>query len=137
MTLLEIITTSITVIASIVALVVSLRKVKLDTREQDNKDQKAKQELEKMKHDLMNQDVDTIDSLYDTLKKQDVIIKEIRAEFCQYKEDAEKEFADYKTTVTKQIAEIAGENVRLWQYIKKLIAQLEAAGIVPEKYKID
>ncbi len=127
MTTLDIIVTIVTLLSSIGALYISIRKQHGDSEEQ-------KQKIENIKSQMANQDVDTINSLYDTIKKQETLNKELRAEFEEYKIAAAKELCDYKEAMTRQIADIASENVRLQAYIKRLIGQLKAAGIVPEKY---
>lgn len=130
MTTLDIIVTIVTLLSSIGALYISMRKQQGDKEEQ-------KQRIVKLKSEMANQDIDTINSLYDTIKKQEDLNKELRKEFEEFKITSAIEFSEYKTTMTRQIADIASENVRLQLYIKRLIGQLKSAGIVPEKYDID
>ena len=80
--------------------------------------------LRKQKHDEDNIDADTIEKLYKLVKLQENRYQELRNEF-----DA------YKVSTTQQIADIAGDNVRLRRWAKRLVAQLEAAGILPVKYE--
>jgi hypothetical protein len=129
MTTLDIIVTIVTLLSSIGALYISMRKQQGDKEEQ-------KQRIVKLKSEMANQDIDTINSLYDTIKKQEDLNKELRKEFEEFKITSAIEFSEYKTTMTRQIADIASENVRLQTYIKRLIGQLRAAGIAPEKYDV-
>lgn len=80
--------------------------------------------LRKQKHDENNLDADTIGKLYDLIDRQEKRYQCLRDEFDKY-----------KSTTSLQIAEIAGDNVRLRRWAKRLVAQLEAAGILPAKFE--
>lgn len=80
--------------------------------------------LKKQKHDTDNVDVDTIDKLYDLIKKQDKRYDELKCEF-----------ETYKTTTNQQLADMAGENVKLRRWATRLTNQLEQAGLVPVRYE--
>ena len=77
----------------------------------------------KQSHDTDNIDADTISKLYDLIDKQENRYQSLRVEF-----DA------YKINTASQIADIAGENVKLRRWAKRMAAQLEQAGIVPVKF---
>lgn len=85
---------------------------------------KQKHDVAKIDADAANIDADTIGKLYDLVDKQDAMLRVLRAEF-----DA------YKTNTAAQIADIASDNVKLRRWAKRLVAQLEAAGIVPVKFE--
>ena len=100
---------TVTFIASIVALYFSIRKQKHEENKSDA--------------DVANLDADTIGKLYDLIDKQDVRYNALS-----------KEFEAYKVNTNAQIADVVNENVKLRRWAKKLAAQLEQAGIVPAQY---
>ena len=58
--------------------------------------------LRKQKHDIDKIDADTISSLYDTIRKQDSLYKELK-----------EEFHEYKRVTSQQIASLVAENADL------------------------
>jgi len=80
--------------------------------------------LRKQRHEEQEIDADTISKLYDLVDKQDKRYQALR-----------KEFDDYKFSTGAQIADIASDNVKLRRWAKRLVAQLEAAGILPCKFE--
>lgn len=80
--------------------------------------------LRKQKHNEDNMDSDTISNLFQTVKEYEEKHKTLR-----------KEFDTYKKTTQLQIQELVSENIRLRTWAKKLVAQLEAAGIVPVRFE--
>lgn len=80
--------------------------------------------LKKQKHEEQSLDADTIGKLYDLIDKQEKRYLTLRSEFIAYKDAA-----------NVQIADIASDNVKLRRWAKRLMAQLEAAGIVPVKFE--
>ena len=75
-------------------------------------------------HQVANQDADTIESLFDSIKKQK-----------QHHDELQKEFEEYKRTSQRQITELAAENVALRRWSKRLCQQLEKAGLMPVELK--
>lgn len=80
--------------------------------------------IKKQGHEEANVDADTITKLYDLIDKQEKRYQCLKDEF-----DA------YKVKTTEQISDIASENVKLRKWAKKLMAQLERAGIKPVPYE--
>jgi len=92
--------------------------------------------LKKQRHEVDNIDADTIKTLYQTVHDQE-------SNYKLYKEEQEKcyaklakDFADYKATMNAQFADVVNENVKLRKWAKKLVVQLEQAGIIPVTYEL-
>ena len=99
--------------------------------------------LKKQKHDTAKTDseVDNIDA--DTIKTLRGLIDDQERERKVYKAEQEalynklaKDFADYKTATSLQIEDIVNENVKLRRWARKLVAQLEAANIIPAPFEL-
>jgi uncharacterized protein YlxW (UPF0749 family) len=88
----------------------------------------------KQKHDEQNLDADTISKLYDLIDKQEGRYQAFKVESENRIQTLQNEFDAYKNSTSAQIADIASDNVKLRRWAKRLIAQLEAAGIVPVKF---
>ena len=78
----------------------------------------------KQGHEEAGIDADTIGKLYDLIEKQESRYQVLKTEF-----DA------YKNSTNTQISEIASENVKLRRWAKRLVRQLEEAGISPVKFE--
>lgn len=91
--------------------------------------------LKKQKHDEQNLDADTISKLYDLIDKQEGRYQAYKVESDNRYQTLRNEFDAYKNSTTTQISEIASENVKLRRWAKRLIAQLELAGITPVKFE--
>lgn len=90
--------------------------------------------LRKQKHDEQNLDADTISKLYDLIDKQETRYQAFKVESNNRYESLRNEFDKYKNSTNIQIAEIASENVKLRRWAKRLVRQLEEAGISPIKF---
>jgi uncharacterized protein YlxW (UPF0749 family) len=88
----------------------------------------------KQKHEEAGLDADTIGKLYDLIEKQETRYQAFKTESENRVVSLQNEFDAYKNSTNAQIADIASENVKLRRWAKRLIAQLEAAGIVPVKF---
>jgi hypothetical protein len=80
--------------------------------------------IRKQDHDVDKADADTISSLFQT-------VRDLQAENKQM----QKDFDDYKRTTTMQLADMASEIVRYRNWAKRLVKQLESAGIVPDRFE--
>jgi hypothetical protein len=80
--------------------------------------------IKKQSHDENNVDADTISSLFQT-------VKDLECENRQIKKD----FEEYKRTTNEQLADLASEVVRYRKWAKRLVSQLESAGIVPARFE--
>jgi hypothetical protein len=89
----------------------------------------------KQKHEEAGIDADTIGKLYDLIEKQETRYQALKADQETAYKGLKAEFDTYKETASAQIADIASENVKLRRWAKRLVAQLEAAGIVPVKFE--
>ena len=89
----------------------------------------------KQKHDEQNLDADTISKLYDLIDKQEGRYQAFKVEADNRFDFLRNEFDAYKSSTTTQISEIASENVKLRRWAKRLIKQLEEAGISPVKFE--
>lgn len=78
----------------------------------------------KQKHDEKNSDADTIRQMFTNFKEQENRYKELKQDFDKYKTDMDAQFAV-----------IVSENVKLRAWARKLVRQLEAAGLCPVKYE--
>lgn len=79
--------------------------------------------LKKQKHEEQGLDADTIKKLYESLGSEQKLRLELRAEF-----DA------YRVSMNVRMAEIECENGKLRRWAKRMMKQLEDAGIVPVKF---
>jgi hypothetical protein len=89
----------------------------------------------KQKHDEQNLDADTISKLYDLIDKQEGRYQAFKVESDNHYQTLRNEFDSYKNSTNIQISEIASENVKLRRWAKRLIKQLEEAGISPVKFE--
>ena len=89
----------------------------------------------KQKHDEQNLDADTISKLYDLIDKQESRYQDFKVESDNRYESLRNEFDKYKNSTNAQISEIASENVKLRRWAKRLVRQLEEAGISPVKFE--
>jgi len=89
----------------------------------------------KQKHDEQNLDADTISKLYDLIDKQEGRYQAFKVESDNRYNALRNEFDTYKNSTTTQISEIASENVKLRRWAKRLVKQLEEAGISPVKFE--
>jgi len=80
--------------------------------------------IRKQKHDVNNVDADTIASLFQTVRELGKENKEIRAEF-----------AEYKRVTSAQIGELSSEIVRYRKWAKRLVGQIEGAGLTPTRFE--
>ena len=111
-----------TLVSSLVALFFALRKQKHDEG--------------KIDADAANLDADTIKTLYSLIREQEKTYKEYKAEQDALYKQLQKDFEDYKASMNSQLADIVNENVKLRRWARKLVAQLEAAGILPTPFEL-
>ena len=111
-----------TVISSIIALYFSLKK--------------QKHEENKTDADAANLDADTIKTLYGLINEQEKNAKIYKAEQEALYAKLQKDFDDYKRTTSCQLADVVNENVKLRRWARKLVAQLEQAGILPTPFEL-
>ena len=78
----------------------------------------------KQQHEEAGIDADTIGKLYDLIEKQESRYQVLKTEF-----------EAHKISTSSQIADIASENVKLRRWAKRLVKQLEEAGISPVKFE--
>ena len=78
--------------------------------------------IRRQKHDVNNVDADTISSLFQTVRDLE----------CENR-DIKKQFAEYKREMNAQVADLANEIVRYRRWAKRLVSQLESAGITPSR----
>jgi hypothetical protein len=78
--------------------------------------------IKRQSHDEDKVDADTIASLFQTVRDLECENRAIK-----------KEFAEYKTQMNNQIADLANEIVRYRRWAKRLVSQLESAGITPSR----
>jgi ABC-type transporter Mla MlaB component len=80
--------------------------------------------IRKQKHDVNKVDADTIASLFQTVRELGKENKEIRLEF-----------AEYKRVTSAQLGELSSEIVRYRKWAKRLVTQLDSAGIAPARFE--
>lgn len=114
--------TIVTVVSSVVALYFSLKKQKHDAAKIDS--------------EVDNIDADTIKTLREAIRDQERERKEYKLEQEALYNKLVKDFADYKSTMNSQLADVVNENVKLRRWARKLVAQLEAAGILPTPFEL-
>lgn len=117
------------VVASFAALYLSLKKYKHEAAKTDSETQKNDSEAD-------NIDADTIVTLRKAINDQEKERKEYRAEQEKLYKDLQKDFENYKISMNKQLEFVVSENVKLRRWARKLIAQLEAAGILPTPFEL-
>lgn len=78
----------------------------------------------KQASDVKNSDADTISKMFANFKEQEEKYEQLKKDFDKYKKDMDSQFAV-----------IVSENVKLRAWARKLIKQLEAAGLCPVKYE--
>lgn len=112
----------VTAIIAVAALYYSIKKQGHDTAKTDS--------------DAANIDADTIKTLYGLINEQETRYKAYKIEqegcYAQLKRD----FETYKNDTSAQIADVVHENTKLRNWARRLCKQLEAAGILPEKYEL-
>ena len=111
-----------TLVSSLVALFFALRKQKHDES--------------KIDADAANLDADTIKTLYSLIREQEKSYKEYKIEQEALIAKLQKDFADYKAAMNSQLADVVNENVKLRRWARKLVAQLEQAGILPTPFEL-
>lgn len=89
----------------------------------------------KQKHEEAGIDADTIGKLYELIDKQETRYQALKTEQEAAYQSLKVEFDTYKQSASAQIAEIASENVKLRRWAKRLVRQLEEAGISPVNYE--
>ena len=89
----------------------------------------------KQKHEEAGIDADTIGKLYDLIEKQEARYQKLKTDQEHIYAELKAEFDHYKTSTSAQIADIASENVKLRRWAKRLVKQLEEAGISPVKFE--
>jgi len=87
--------------------------------------------IKKQPHDEKNTDADTIGKMLENFDQQEERYQALKSEFHEYKK---LQGAKYKE-MEDRFAVLAAENVKLRAWARKLVAQLEAANIVPVKYE--
>ena len=97
---------------------------------------KQKHDEAKIDADTANLDADTIGKLYGLVDKQEVRYQAFKAESDNRYDALRSEFDAYKNSTNVQIAEIASENVKLRRWAKRLVRQLEEAGITPVRFEV-
>ena len=85
-------------------------------------------------HEEAGIDADTIGKLYDLIEKQESRYQTLKTDQEKIYAELKAEFDHYKTSTSAQIADIASENVKLRRWAKRLVRQLEEAGISPVKF---
>jgi hypothetical protein len=80
--------------------------------------------IRRQKHDVGKVDADTIASLFQTVRDLECENRAIK-----------REFAEYKASTNTQLADLASEIVRYRKWAKRLVTQLEGAGIPPVKFE--
>jgi hypothetical protein len=78
--------------------------------------------IKRQTHDENKVDADTIASLFQTVRDLECENRAIK-----------KEFAEYKATMNAQVADLASEIVKYRRWAKRLVSQLESAGITPSR----
>lgn len=111
-----------TVLSSLTALYFSVKKQGHDTAKTDS--------------DAANIDADTIKTLYGLINEQEAKYKTYKIEQEKCYAQLQRDFEAYKSETSAQIADVVHENTKLRNWARRLCKQLEAAGILPEKYEL-
>lgn len=112
----------VTAIIAVAALYNSIRKQPHDTAKTDS--------------EADNIDADTIKTLRTAINDQEKARKEYKEEQEACYAQLKREFEAYKKETSEQIADVVHENTKLRNWARRLCKQLEAAGIIPEKYEL-
>lgn len=80
--------------------------------------------IRRQSHDEDKCDADTIASLFETVKGLEKENREIK-----------QEFEKYKRETSQQLGELASEIVRYRKWAKRLVSQLDSAGITPARFE--
>ena len=112
----------VTAVIALTALYYSIKKQGHDTAKTDSEGD--------------NIDADTIKTLYELVREQEKERKTYKAEQEACYAQLKREFEAYKIETTGQIADVVHENTKLRNWARRLCKQLEAAGIIPEKFEL-
>lgn len=119
----------VTAIIALTALFYSIKKQGHDEKLTDNLSDKAEKEGDKI-------DADTIKTLYDLVREQENERQKYKADQEASYSQLKREFESYKVETSAQIADVVHENNKLRAWARRLCKQLEAAGIIPEKFEL-